>query len=62
MRSVGLLLFVFSVLIPSLPPVIFGVAGLVVLPLAVMTLPGMLIGLFMTLNRNSSWGRRKRRG
>jgi hypothetical protein len=55
MRSVGLILILLSVLIPILPPILFGEAGFVVFPLAFLTIPGILVGMFMAFDRNGGW-------
>lgn len=55
MRTVGLLLILFSLAIPILPPLLFGAAGFIVFPLAFVTIPGCLIGLFLAFDRNGCW-------
>jgi hypothetical protein len=55
MRTVGLLIILLSILIPTLPPFLLGEVGFVVMPLAFLTIPGCLIGLFMAFDRNGRW-------
>jgi hypothetical protein len=55
MRTVGITLILLSVLIPTLPPLLFGDVGFIALPLGFLTIPGCLIGLFMAFDRNGRW-------
>jgi hypothetical protein len=55
MRTLGLLLILLSISIPTVPPLLFGDVGFIAMPLGFLTIPGCLVGLFMAFDRNGRW-------